>query len=87
MAGYTFRVYNLIAVLQDLNANKYHLTELSRDAESTKEIFDIHSVQGKVKYGMDGFAFKNVPIVTPAGDTVLVKDLDIVIKPGDHVNI
>jgi ATP-binding cassette subfamily D (ALD) long-chain fatty acid import protein len=31
--------------------------------------------------------FKNVPIVTPGGDTILVQNLSLVIQPGDHILI
>lgn len=34
-----------------------------------------------------GITFDHVPITTPFGDTVLVKDLSFSVKPGDHLMI
>jgi ATP-binding cassette subfamily D (ALD) long-chain fatty acid import protein len=34
-----------------------------------------------------GIAFNNVPIVTPFGDSVLVRSLDFSIRKGDHLMI
>jgi ABC-type Mn2+/Zn2+ transport system ATPase subunit len=33
------------------------------------------------------FRFKNVPIVTPGGDSILVQNLSLIIQPGDHILI
>lgn len=90
LAGYTHRVSMLLKVLTDLNENHY---ELSSDI-TTKPIYDINDVKGIVEFGHDGFPclilgirFKNVPITTPAGDTVLLKDLSLIIQPNDHLMI
>jgi ATP-binding cassette subfamily D (ALD) long-chain fatty acid import protein len=40
-----------------------------------------------IKYLITGVAFTNVPIVTPFGDSVLVRNLSFTIKSGQHLMI
>jgi ATP-binding cassette subfamily D (ALD) long-chain fatty acid import protein len=78
LVGYTSRVYSLLSTLHDLNANHYSLGPIN----------------GKVLLvpTEQGVEFIGVPVIAPApgmdrdGDE-LVKNLDIKIKPGEHLLI
>ncbi|KAJ3214390.1 hypothetical protein HDU67_001723 [Dinochytrium kinnereticum] len=81
LAGYTFRVYTLLRVLSDLHDDKYVKT-------GTLDTYSLEKVNGKlIKNESGGIKFEAVPVVTPNGDTVLVKDLSFQIGSGDHLMI
>jgi len=82
LAGYTHRVSSLLKVLKDLDVGKF-----VTGAEGSKQLYNINDTKGAVEYGHEGIRFKNVPIVTPSADTVLVRDLSLSIQPGDHIMI
>ncbi|KAI8829901.1 ABC transporter transmembrane region 2-domain-containing protein [Chytriomyces cf. hyalinus JEL632] len=81
LAGYTYRVYTLLRVLDDLHEDMY-IKMGEHEAEYTLEKID-----GTVQYGYSGIKFTDVPVVTPSGDTLLVRDLSFNIGPGDHLMI
>ncbi|KAJ3094476.1 hypothetical protein HDU97_008026 [Phlyctochytrium planicorne] len=80
LAGYTYRVYNLLRVLSDLHDDKFVKT-------GTLDTYSLEKIGGKIVAGDEGVRFEAVPVVTPNGDTVLVKDLSFQIKSGDHLMI
>jgi ATP-binding cassette subfamily D (ALD) long-chain fatty acid import protein len=80
LAGYTYRVYNMIRVLQDLHDDKYVQT-------GTNDEFSLENIHGTVTYGYSGIKFDHVPVVTPNGDSLLVRDLSFNVTPGDHLMI
>lgn len=86
LAGYTSRVYTLIEALRELHAD--HYTNLRSDnPEFDGEQFNIADAKGKIVEGADRIKFTHVPVAVPAGDALLVKDLDFEIGAGDHLII
>ncbi|KAK0519828.1 ATP-binding cassette long-chain fatty acid transporter pxa1 [Tilletia horrida] len=92
LAGYTSRVYTLISTLHLLNRDQYQTLPRPESLEADKPFYDLGNIHGKLVKGHDGVSFEHVPIVAPApgmerGGEELVKDLNISIRPGDHVLI
>ncbi|KAL9935777.1 hypothetical protein V8E36_005354 [Tilletia maclaganii] len=92
LAGYTSRVYTLISTLHLLNRDQYQTLPRPEELEADKPFYDLGNINGKLVKGHDGVSFEHVPIVAPApgmerGGEELVRDLDISIRPGDHVLI
>ncbi|KAJ3050640.1 hypothetical protein HK097_008379 [Rhizophlyctis rosea] len=83
LAGYTYRVYNMLRVLQDLHGNKYVKSENAPQGEH----FSLEAIHGMLQLGYNGIKFDNVPVATPNGDTLLIRDLTFTIGPGDHLMI
>ncbi len=84
LAGYTSRVYTLIEALQELHAD--HYTALRTETPSFDgEQFNIADARGKIVEGAERIKFSHVPVAVPAGDALLVKDLDFEIGAGDHL--
>lgn len=83
LSGYTSRVYSLLTLLRQLNADKYP----SHPRELDGETYDIADTKGNISEDRDGVTFENVPVITPAADAVLVKDLSFELKKGDHLLI
>ncbi|KAI9328400.1 ABC transporter transmembrane region 2-domain-containing protein [Obelidium mucronatum] len=81
LAGYTFRVYTLLRVLEDLKEDLY-IKMGEHEAEYTLE-----DIQGTTQYGYTGIKFSDIPVVTPAGDQILVRDLSFKLDPGEHLMI
>nr|KAJ3418089.1 hypothetical protein HK105_000358 [Polyrhizophydium stewartii] len=82
LAGYTYRVYNMLRVLEDLSEDKFV------KPESTSEPpFTIENRRGVLKYSDEFIRFDKTPIVTPYGDTILVDDLTIDVPAGSHLMI
>ncbi|CAM0139807.1 ATP-binding cassette long-chain fatty acid transporter pxa1 [Umbelopsis sp. WA50703] len=86
LAGYTSRVYNLLSVLHSLHADEFQSSE-NPDAQYT-----LDNIQGKTITNYNGIEFKQAPIVTPApgnerGGEMLVNDLNVTVKPGEHLLI
>ena len=92
LAGYADRVFNMINVMNELAENRF-VKPLSTSGQE----FAVDRISGVTKYDQNctyfhlfmnlGIAFKNVPIVTPFGDSVLVRSLDFSIRKGDHLMI
>ncbi|KAJ8324078.1 hypothetical protein BDV3_002041 [Batrachochytrium dendrobatidis] len=83
LAGYTYRVYNMIRVLEDLNKNKFVRPETTNNSP-----YSIEQCNGIVEYKEKaGISFSHTPIVTPYGDTVLVENLTLNIMPESHLMI
>ncbi|KAJ3079292.1 hypothetical protein HK102_003876 [Quaeritorhiza haematococci] len=87
LAGYTFRVYNMLKVMQDLHDDRFVDSREQKAITDGQERFSIADIIGEVDYGFDGIRFEHSPIVTPNGDTVLVRDLSLTIKQGDHLMV
>ncbi|CAN6611528.1 peroxisomal long-chain fatty acid import protein 2 [Trichomonascus vanleenenianus] len=100
LAGYTSRVFQLIATLHRVHANAYgHLDESSGlpvyGHKYGKEValYSLGDVRGTMQLGFDGVRLEHTPIVVPglgrdgSPGELLIKDLDIRINPGDHVLI
>ncbi|CAB4432081.1 hypothetical protein RhiirA5_352368 [Rhizophagus irregularis] len=92
LAGYTSRVYNLLSVLHALYASEYVATPRPLSFPEDQEFYSLGDIRGKVIYGYDGIKFEGVPIVAPnpgnkRGGDELIKGLDVVINPGEHLLI
>lgn len=83
LAGYTSRVYSLIATLHRSDAHAYHI--------SRPELYSLADIQGTLHTGYDGVRLEGVPIVAPAlwpqGGEELLPELDVTIRPGEHMLI
>ncbi|KAL4911974.1 ABC transporter transmembrane region 2-domain-containing protein [Aspergillus aurantiobrunneus] len=86
LAGYTSRVYSLIATLHRVHANAYYPPH---GAES--EVYSLEDVQGTIHNGFDGVRLEQVPIVAPflypRGGDELIESLSFVVHSGDHLLI
>ncbi|KAJ3353577.1 hypothetical protein HDU83_006655 [Entophlyctis luteolus] len=80
LAGYTSRVYTLFRVLEDLHDGLY--IKMGSEGDYTLEKID-----GTTTYGYTGIRFDEVPVITPSGDGILVRDLSFDVAPGDHLMI
>ncbi|KAI8805941.1 ABC transporter transmembrane region 2-domain-containing protein [Cladochytrium replicatum] len=90
LAGYTYRVYNLLRVVDDLHDDRYLNTQEQTgysSASSVEERFSIEHIDGEIVYSNDRIEFDRIPVVTPAGDTMLTKDLSFSLQAGDHLMI
>lgn len=82
LAGFTSRVYSLLAALHDLNSGRYEA--------GYEGLYSLGCINGRVVEGEeDVVSFSHVPIVVPSivrerGGEVLVKDLNIKIGRGEH---
>ncbi|KAF9313398.1 hypothetical protein BG003_005230 [Podila horticola] len=90
LAGSTLRVYNLISVLHQLQANQFEGPAFEAAVEGVSERYSLADIRGKVEYGYEGIRFVGVPIVTPSpgnanGGEELVRGLNVDVKPGDHM--
>ena len=82
VTGYLQRIFTSFHVLHQLHENVYV-------AEPKK--YSMTSVNGTINYIDDGFVFKNADICIPSANggqgEVIVKQLDMTIKPGQHTLI
>ncbi|KAL1917272.1 uncharacterized protein VTP21DRAFT_4928 [Calcarisporiella thermophila] len=99
LAGYTSRVYSLLAVLHELHAGNYMNVEQANGKEpvgeeekqaKNKDKYLLTDIRGTVQEGYDGVKFLHVPIVVPAPDNPkggeeLIHDLNIEVGPGEHL--
>merc|ERR1712100_296581 len=76
LAGYTYRVNEMLSVFEDVNHARY---------QKTLATTEYTPGSGHVTEG-DFIQLKKVPIVTPNGD-VLLRSLSLDIRPGMHVLI
>ncbi|KAJ2894556.1 peroxisomal half ABC transporter [Zalerion maritima] len=85
LAGYTSRVYTLIATLHRVHANAYY----SRGRPN--ELYSLSDVQGTIQKGFDGVRFENVPVAVPSlwpqGGDELIESLSMIVRPGEHLLI
>ncbi|CAG8795878.1 5952_t:CDS:2, partial [Dentiscutata erythropus] len=89
LAGYTSRVYNLLAALHSLYAGEYVATPRPLDFPDDQEFYSLGDIRGEVLRGYDGIKFESVPIVAPnagneRGGEELIKSLNLAIRPGEH---
>jgi ATP-binding cassette subfamily D (ALD) long-chain fatty acid import protein len=86
LAGYTSRVYTLIATLHRVHANAY-----PRPRGSLPELYSLADVQGTIHSGFDGVRLESVPIVAPSlypqGGDVLIDSLSFIVHSGEHLLI
>ncbi|KAJ3270885.1 hypothetical protein HDV01_007356 [Terramyces sp. JEL0728] len=89
LAGYTYRVYNMLRVFEDLKANRY----LQPDTV-TDPVYTLDEIKGKLNIDNDGtiklmpvVSFDATDIVTPMGDSSLIDKLSVKIAPGEHLMI
>ena len=85
LAGYTSRVYTLIATLHRVHANAYF------PLPTGNELYSLSDVQGTIQKGFDGVRLEHVPIVAPGlwpqGGDVLIESLSMVVRRGEHLLI
>jgi ATP-binding cassette subfamily D (ALD) long-chain fatty acid import protein len=86
LAGYTSRVYSLIATLHRVHAGAYY-----PPPGSHPELFSLADAQGTTHNGFDGVRLEQVPIVAPSlypmrGDE-LIESLSFIVHSGDHLLI
>jgi ATP-binding cassette subfamily D (ALD) long-chain fatty acid import protein len=95
LAGYTARVYSMLATLHRVHANAYgnKNPQVRARKQHKVKLYSLEDVQGTMHEGFDGIRFEHTPIVVPglgrdlsAGE-LLVKDLNIRIDPGEHLLI
>jgi len=80
VSGYSGRVSNMLQVFDEVNRGEYQ-KETSEGARVSLAVYK----DPKKRVG-DHVSFEKVPIVTPNGD-ILVPDLSMSIKKGDHLII
>ncbi|KAK7746089.1 ATP-binding cassette long-chain fatty acid transporter pxa1 [Diatrype stigma] len=85
LAGYTSRVYTLIATLHRVHANAYP------PLPTGNELYSLSDVQGTMQKGFDGVRLEHVPIVAPGlwpqGGDVLIESLSLIVRRGEHLLI
>ncbi|KAI5850952.1 ABC transporter transmembrane region 2-domain-containing protein [Tricharina praecox] len=83
LAGYTSRVYSLISTLHRVHSHSYSSTR--------PELYSLTDIQGTLHTGFTGIRLEGVPIVAPVvwprGGDEIVEEVDILIRPGDHLLI
>ena len=83
LAGYTSRVYTLVATLHRVHAGAYDMPGRPVD------LYSLADVQGTMQKGFDGVRFENVPVVAPAlwpnGGDELVDSLSLIVRNGEHL--
>ena len=83
LAGYTSRVYNLIATLHRVDADAYYTPRRQN------ELYSLSDVQGTMQKGFDGVRLEHVPVIAasiwPRGGEELIESLSMIVRPGEHV--
>ena len=94
LAGYTSRVYTLLLTLHELDVGRYQGADALPGGSdgSDHPVYDLGHINGVVVQGCENVEFEKTPIVAPApglarGGEELVKSLNIVIRPGQHLLI
>ncbi|KAI2710063.1 hypothetical protein CBS147354_8676 [Penicillium roqueforti] len=86
LAGYTSRVYGLIATLHRVHADAYYTPRGSHP-----ELYSLADVQGTTHNGFNGVRLEQVPIVAPSlypmGGDELIESLSFIVHSGDHLLI
>lgn len=92
LAGYTQRVFQLLATLHRVHANAYEHDSNDNNSKN-KPAMTLGDAQGTTQTGFNGVRLEHTPIVVPTTGSngvpaeVLVKDLNIRINQGDHLLI
>ncbi|CCX06518.1 Similar to ATP-binding cassette sub-family D member 2; acc. no. Q61285 [Pyronema omphalodes CBS 100304] len=83
LAGHTSRVYTLVSTLHRVHSSSYSTTR--------PELYSLVDIQGTLHKGFLGLRLEGVPIVAPSlwprGGEELLDELDILLRPGDHLLI
>jgi len=83
LAGYTSRVYSLVSTLHRVHSHSY--------SSARPELYSLTDIQGTLHTGFTGIRLEGVPIVAPVvwprGGEEIVEEVDILIRPGDHLLI
>lgn len=86
LAGYTSRVYGLIATLHRVHADAYYTPPGAHP-----ELYSLADSQGTTHNGFDGVRLEQVPIVAPSlypmGGDQLIESLSFIVHSGDHLLI
>ncbi|EKV11286.1 Peroxisomal ABC transporter (PXA1), putative [Penicillium digitatum] len=86
LAGYTSRIYSLIATLHRVHADAYYTPQGSHP-----ELYSLADSQGTTHSGFDGVRLEQVPIVAPSlhpmGGDELIESLSFIVHSGDHLLI
>ena len=84
LAGYTSRVFTLISALHQVNANAYY-----KPRNRYPQLFSLADVEGNIVKGFDGVRLEHVPVVAPGlypnGGEELIDDLNVHVRPGEHL--
>lgn len=95
LAGYTARVFSLLATLHRVHEGAYGTKKSvkSKKQQHKIQLYSLEDVQGTVQEGFNGIRFEHTPIAVPglgrdlsAGE-LLVQDLNIRINEGEHLLI
>lgn len=91
LAGYTGRLYDLVAALHRVRANAYH--RLAVDEDIDYEEYSLADVKGEYHLGCEEFSLREAPVVVPglgrdlsAGE-VLIEPITFKIQQGEHLLI
>lgn len=89
LAGYTSRVYTLLATLHLLHRDVY---QAQTDESGQRPQYDLANIQGSFVPDPNLIQLDHVPIVAPApnsahGGEELIKALTLAISPGEHLMI
>ncbi|GAA5913043.1 hypothetical protein JCM6882_005545 [Rhodosporidiobolus microsporus] len=95
LAGSTSRVFTLLSTLHDLSDSSYASLPRPDDLSPDAPFYDLGHINGKLVTDApveEGVSFDKVPIVAPApgvarGGEELVKQLNLRVKPGEHLLI
>jgi ATP-binding cassette subfamily D (ALD) long-chain fatty acid import protein len=92
LAGYTSRVYTLLSTLHELDQDHFQSVPRPASLPESEPFYDLGHVNGRLVQDWESIEFYRAPIVAPApgnerGGELLVKDLDVRIKPGEHMLI
>jgi ATP-binding cassette subfamily D (ALD) long-chain fatty acid import protein len=83
LTGYTSRVYSLVSILHRTHSFAYF--------SSRPELYSLADIQGTLHKGFEGIRLEGIPIVAPGlwprGGEEIVYDIDITIRPGNHLLI
>jgi len=79
LTGYTQRVYDMIEVFEDVKSGNYKKGEIGNPNSTIGKAIGTTTIS-------DSIEFKEVPIISPAGD-VLVEKLSFKVDPGMHLLI
>ncbi|GAB7366385.1 hypothetical protein MBLNU230_g8183t1 [Neophaeotheca triangularis] len=86
LAGYTSRVYTLLATLHRVHANAYPTPR-----NAYPELYSLADVAGTLHKGHDGVRLEHVPVVAPSlhplGGEELIEDLTFSVAKGEHLLI